>query len=94
MHLGLEHQTLRVYEQMALSTFHLLAAVVASLLPSHAGALHRLAIHYASAGLRVSTHTSPHPLAQGSVQLFPGAVDAPFSKVMVDGFPRREVVGK
>src|SRR5215208_2763363 len=75
---------------MALSPFHLLAAIVSSLLPSHAGTLDRLAIYYAGAGLRISSHTDSHPLAQGGVQPLPGAVDAPSSEVMVDGLPGRE----
>src|SRR5215208_3796768 len=70
---------------MALSTLYLLAAVVSSLLSSHASGLHRLTIRYASTGLRVSPHAHAHPLAQGSVHPLPGAVDAPSSEVMVDG---------
>jgi hypothetical protein len=79
---------------MALSALHLLAAVVSSLLSSHAGALSRLAIDDAGAWLRISAHTDAHSLAQGGVQPFSGAIDTPSSEVMVDGFPRREVVGQ
>ncbi len=92
MHLGFEHQALRIYKQMALSSLHLLATVVPSLLPSHARALNRLRIDDAGAWLRISPRTDSHPLAQGGVQPFPGAVDAPRSEVMVDGLPGREVV--
>ena len=94
MHLGFEHQALRIYQQMALSALHLLAAVVPSLLPSHAGTFHRLRIDYAGTWLRVSPHTYAHPLTQGGVQPLPGAVDTPSPEVMVDGLPRREVVGQ
>ena len=68
---------------MSLSALHLLATVVPSLLLSHAGALHRLAIDDAGARLRISTHKDPHPLAQGRVQSFPATVDAPGPEVMV-----------
>src|SRR5215210_4192841 len=77
---------------MALSALYLLAAVVSSLLSSHASGFHRLTIRYASTELRVSPHAQAHPLAQGSVHPLPRAVDAPSSEVMVDGLPGRKVV--
>ncbi len=77
----------------AISALYLLAAVISSLLFAYAGALDRLAIDYASAGLRISPHTDPHPLAQDGVQLLPGIVKAPSPEVMMDGLPRRKVVG-
>jgi hypothetical protein len=49
--LRLEHQALRVHEQVALLSLHLLAATLSSLF-SHAGALDLLAIDYAGRGLR------------------------------------------
>jgi hypothetical protein len=52
MNLGFQDQTLGVYEQMTLSAFHLLAAVVTALITSYTSALDRLAGHYASAWLR------------------------------------------
>jgi hypothetical protein len=91
-HLGFEHQTLRVYEQMTLSAFHLLASIVSSLLFSYPGGLDRLAIADAGTRLRISPHTDPLPLTQSSEQLLPGAVDAPGAEVMVDGLLGREVV--
>jgi hypothetical protein len=91
MDLGSEHQTLRIYEQMALSALDLLAAIVSSL-SSHTGGLHRLAIHYARAGLRFSLHAEAQTFSQGGVQPLPGTVDAPSSEVMVDGLPGRKVV--
>jgi hypothetical protein len=63
VHLGFEHQTLRVYEQVAFSALDLLAAVVSTLFSSYTGALDRLAIDDSSAWLRISAHTDPHPLA-------------------------------
>jgi hypothetical protein len=59
----------RVYEQVTLSALYLLAAIV-SLLSCHTISLHRLAIHYAAAGLRFSlhAHTQMFMFAQGGVQ--------------------------
>src|SRR5918998_728810 len=91
MDLGSEHQTLRIYEQVALSALYLLTAIVSSH-SSHTGGLHRLAIHYASAGLRFSFHADTKAFAQGGMQPFPGTVAAPSSEVMVDSLPGREVV--
>jgi hypothetical protein len=93
MDLGFEHQTLRIYQQMALSALDLLATIV-SPLSSHASSLHRLAIHYAGARLRFALHADPQTFSQGGVHPLPGAVDAPSSEVMVDGLPRRKVMGK
>jgi hypothetical protein len=53
MDLGFQDQTLGVYEQMTLSPFRLLAAVVTALITSHTSALDRLAVHYANAWLRI-----------------------------------------
>jgi hypothetical protein len=61
VHLGFEHQTLCVYEQVVFSALYLLAAVVSSLLSSYTGALDRLAIDDARTRLRITTHTSGEP---------------------------------
>jgi hypothetical protein len=45
MNLGFQEQTLGVYQDVALSSFDLLPAVVTALSASYAGALDRLAIH-------------------------------------------------
>ena len=45
-----------------------------------------------AAGLGISPKTYPQALADGRVELLPGAVDAPKAKVMIDGLPRWEVV--
>ena len=87
-------QTLGVHEQVTLSSLDLLASVVSALVPSHAGALDRLAVHHASARLGIALLAHPQSTAQSGVYLFPGAVYAPSPEVVVDGLPRREVVGK
>jgi hypothetical protein len=74
MNLGFQEQTLRVYQDVALSSFDLLAAVVTALIASYVGALDRLAIHYASTGLGISVHAHPQTLAQSGVHPFPSAV--------------------
>ena len=48
------HQALRVYQEVSLASFDLLGVVVAALFSSYPGALDRLAIHYAGAGLGIS----------------------------------------
>ena len=63
MNPNFEHQTLRVYQQMALPSFDLLGPVVTTLLSAHACCLDRLAINYRCTGLRVSLEV--HSLAQG-----------------------------
>src|SRR5215213_9078580 len=83
-----QDQTLRVHQDMALSAFHLLSSVVTSPIPSHTGALDRLAIHNARAGLRISLEAYSQTMAQGSVQPLPGTLDAPSSEVVVNGLPR------
>src|SRR3954466_9960911 len=94
VNLGLEHESFGVYEQVALSAFHLLSTVVASLLPAHACGLDRLAVHHPGARFGISVLAHPHTLAQGGVDPLPGAVLTPHPQVMVDGLPRREVVGE
>jgi len=92
---GFEHEALGVYQQMSLlRPFDLLGPVVAALFSSHTGALYRLGIHHASAGLRISLQANPQPLAQGGVDPLEGSVLTPSPQVMVDRLPGREVVGK
>ena len=92
--LGFEHQTLGIYEQMALSPFHFLAAIVTTLLSAYSGRLYRLAIYDAGARLRVSVQTNPNPLTQRGVHPLPGSIQTEFSEVVVDAAPGWEVVGK
>jgi len=49
-----EDQTLSIYQQMAFSALHFLAAIVASLYYTYPCGLHRLAVRYARARLRIS----------------------------------------
>jgi hypothetical protein len=93
MDLGFQDQTLGVYEQMTLSAaFRLLAAVVTALITSHTSALDRLAVHYASAWLRIPFLAHSHMTAQSSVYPLPRALNPPGSEVMVDGLSGRKVV--
>jgi hypothetical protein len=94
MNPGFEHKSLRVDQQVALSSFDLLGPVVTTLVPTHSRGLERLAIHYGRAGLRVSVEADSHTLAQGSMHPLPGAVQTPEAEVVVDGLPRRELVGQ
>src|SRR5215207_6791468 len=92
MDLRLEQKALRIDQDVAFSALDLLAAIIASLLSSHAGALDRLRIDNTRGGLRITPKTDPQALADGCVEPLPGTIDAPEAKVMVDGLPRREVV--
>jgi hypothetical protein len=42
--------------------------------------------------LRISAQANPEAFSDGSVDPLPGAVDTPFSEVVVDGGPSRKVV--
>ena len=88
-----EHQSLSVHQEVSLSAFDLLAPVIAALFSTYPGCFDRLAVHHACAGLRVSLHAHSHPLAQGGVQPFPGAIQAPQAEVVVDGLPGWELMG-
>src|SRR5215217_8620205 len=79
---------------MALSAFDLLSCVVAAFFSTYAGRFDRLGVHYRCAGLRVSLEANSHSFAQGGMHPLPGSVQAPGAKVVVDGFPGREVVGQ
>ena len=94
VNLGFEDQALGIYEQMAFSAFHFLATYsISSLRSTYPCGLHRLAVHYACTRLRISLEAYSQTLAQGSVQLLPGTVDAPSSEVVVvDGLPGRELM--
>jgi hypothetical protein len=48
---------------MALTAFDLLASIVATLFATYPGSLHRLAVDYPGAGLRVSLEAYSYPLA-------------------------------
>src|ERR687889_839133 len=91
VYLGLEHQPLRVHQQVALSAFHLLGGVEAALFASHSRSLDRLGVHNACARVRVPAKVPPQPPAQLSVQALPRPIDTPPPEPVVDGLPRREV---
>jgi hypothetical protein len=50
----LEYEAFGVHQDVALAPLDLLAPVEAAFFSSHPGALHRLGIHHARAGLRIS----------------------------------------
>jgi hypothetical protein len=92
--LCLEHETLCVHQDVALTPFDLLASVVTSIFCAYRGGLDRPRIHHASTRLWISLQTNPQAFADGPVDLLPGTVYAPFSEIVVDGGPSREVVRK
>src|SRR3712207_2998146 len=65
---GFEHQSLRIYQEMALPAANLLPPVVASRFAAYSGCLGRLGIHYPSTGLRVSTQPYTQAFTQSRVQ--------------------------
>jgi hypothetical protein len=60
-----EHQSLRVHQDVTLTSFDLLGPVVTALFAAHARGLDRLAVHYGRAGLRVPLEADTHSPAQG-----------------------------
>jgi hypothetical protein len=60
VYLGLEHESFGVDQQMALSSFDLLASIVAAFFSAYPGSLDRLAIDYACAGLGIPLEANPH----------------------------------
>jgi hypothetical protein len=92
--LGFEDETFGVYQQVTLTPLDLLASVITPIFAAYCGTLDRLAIHHAGAGLRISVQANTKAFTDRPIDLFPGAVDAPSSEVMVDGGPSREVMGK
>ena len=81
---GFEHEAFGVYEQVALSAFHLLPTIVASLLPAYAGRLDRLAIHHASARLGIRLLRTRTRLRK-AVWIFSQCAPYANPEVMVDG---------
>src|SRR5215217_1908720 len=87
--LGLEHETLGVHQDVALTAFYLLSTVVSTLFSAHSGALDRLGVHHpGTTGLWISVQANPKALADSPVDPLPGAIDTPFSEiVVVEGGP-------
>jgi hypothetical protein len=75
--LRLEHETLGVYQDVALTAFDLLSTVVSTLFSAHSGALDRLRVHHARTGLRIPPQANPKAFTGGTVDLLPSAVDTP-----------------
>jgi hypothetical protein len=79
---------------MTLSTIDLLASIVTAFLSAYPASLDRLGIYYPGAGLRISLQANSETFPDSSIYALPGTVDAPFSEIVVDGGPSREVVRK
>src|SRR5215211_6399195 len=94
MNPSFEPESFRVYQQVALPAFDLLAPVVAALFSTHPGRLDRLAIYDASARLGVPVETNPNPLAQRGVHPLPRTIQAELPEAVVDAAPGRKIVGK
>src|SRR5829696_6156635 len=77
---------------MTLSALDLLSTVVATLLSAHSGGLDRLTIHNPRARLRIPLQANPQTFSDSPVDPCPGAIDAPFPEVVVNGGPSRKVV--
>src|SRR5215216_3406719 len=88
---GLDHQSLRVHEQVALPAADLLAAVEAPLLTADAGDLGRLRVEDAGTRLGISPKPHPQAFAHRAVEPLPGTIQAPFPEVVEHRFPGREL---
>ena len=80
----LEYETLGVHQDVALTSFDLLAAVIAPILSPYCSTLHRLGIHHACAGLWMSPQANPEAFSYSPVDMLPGAIDTPLSEIVVD----------
>src|SRR5215213_10318942 len=92
MNLCLEDETLGVHQQVTLTAFDLLATVVAALFSAHTSGLDRLTIHYAGTRLGISLQADSQTFSDSPIDPLPGAVDAPFSEIVIDSRPSRKVV--
>jgi hypothetical protein len=92
--LGFEDETFGVHQDVALSSFDLLASVVTALFSAHRRSLDRLGVHHPGTRLRIPLRANPQAFADSSVDPLPSTVDAPSSEIVVDGGPSREVVRK
>jgi hypothetical protein len=92
--LDFEYETLGVHKDMSFSALDLLASVVAALFSTHRGALHRLRVHHARAGMGIPFEADPEAFSDSSVDPLPSSVYAPFPEVPIDGGPPGEVVGQ
>jgi hypothetical protein len=79
---------------MTLSTIDLLASIVTTFLSAYTASLDLLRVHYPSTRLRISLQVHPKTFPESLVDPLEGTVYTPFPKVVVDGGPSREVVGK
>src|SRR5512142_2227095 len=77
---------------MSFSSSHLLPCVITALFPAFGG-FHRLAVDDRRAGFGFPALLSAQILAQGGIQRFPATIDPPQAKIVVDRFPRRQIVG-
>lgn len=78
---------------MALAALDLFSRVVADG-PAVPVRLDALAVQHGGARLRVAAFVRAHAGAQGVVQRCPGAVQTPRAKDVIDGLPRREILGQ
>src|SRR5262245_30648913 len=76
---------------MTLAALDMLGSVITPL-PIHSGRLHTLALHDAGTGLGLPPKRHPQVVAHTAVYLFPHGLFTPAPKVMIDGFPLREIV--
>lgn len=88
-----EHQPLRVHQQMPFAPTHFLCAVVATN-TTHTGCFHRLAIDDAGARLGFASSAEAHLFAERGVQLLPGSILSPFPPLVIHRLPRWEVAGE
>jgi hypothetical protein len=89
-----EHETFGVHQDVTLAPLYLLASVLTPVFSAYRGALDRLGIDHARAGLRIPFQANPKALADGAVDVRPATVDAPFPEVPLNGGPPGKVVGQ
>ena len=91
VHFRPQHEPLAIYENVALAAIDAFGAIVAA----HAtdpGRPDRLTVDDASGRLPVAPNTRAEAFAQELVEMLPGSIQTPASKVVVGGLPGRELV--
>jgi hypothetical protein len=91
MHFRPQHEALAVDQDVAFAAVDAFGAVVAAD-AANTRRSDRLAVDDAGARLRVTPNTCSELLAQNVVEIRPGTVQTPQSKVVVAGLPGRELV--
>src|SRR5262249_45752099 len=88
-----QHEAFGIHEQMALTSFDLLAAVTAAWAADAAG-FHRLAVNAARTRLLIASQPLAEPLPQEPMDPLPRPIASPATQIGIHGLPGRPLLGK